>query len=419
MAGYSADRIRIGSLYSLTSRTVPALVMGLKLRKPELQAELVLGSNADLLRKLRDGAIDAALMGLPEGAPDIESELLFEDDIFFAAPAGSRYAEMQEVDLGACADERFVSLGEGFVTYSGFLEAFRIAGFTPNVVMRTGDIFSLMNLVSGGVGCTLLPGPRARRAAAARAVDPAAAALPDAPEDRPSASCARASATRTCSRCWRCAAWRTQGPSYWTATVRRLGLTLDHSAPSVIVCAGRLIDRARRARYLSSPGNKRRVRRRPVPPSAPPRRRQPTGDPTMIIYGTALLAVCHLLGIFLGDLLGQALGVKTNVGGVGIAMLLLIFARLYMAKKDILPKLTELGVEYWGAMYIPVVVAMAAQQDVVVGAARRARGACCRRSARSACAPASSRRSTAPSARRTNRGPARCCTTTPCWPTAE
>jgi malonate transporter MadL subunit len=85
----------------------------------------------------------------------------------------------------------------------------------------------------------------------------------------------------------------------------------------------------------------------------------------MIIYGTALLAVCHLLGIFLGDLLGQALGVKTNVGGVGIAMLLLIAARLYMARKDLLPKLTELGVEYWGAMYIPVVVAMAAQQDMV------------------------------------------------------
>jgi malonate transporter MadL subunit len=85
----------------------------------------------------------------------------------------------------------------------------------------------------------------------------------------------------------------------------------------------------------------------------------------MIIYGTALLAVCHLLGIFLGDLLGQALGVKTNVGGVGIAMLLLIFARIYMQKKDMMPKLTELGVEYWGAMYIPVVVAMAAQQDMV------------------------------------------------------
>jgi malonate transporter MadL subunit len=50
---------------------------------------------------------------------------------------------------------------------------------------------------------------------------------------------------------------------------------------------------------------------------------------------------------------------------VGIAMLLLILARLYMQKAGKLPKLTELGVEYWGALYIPVVVAMAAQQDMV------------------------------------------------------
>lgn len=85
----------------------------------------------------------------------------------------------------------------------------------------------------------------------------------------------------------------------------------------------------------------------------------------MIIYGTALLALCHLLGIFLGDLLGRMMGVKTNVGGVGIAMLLLICARLYMQRRGWMAPLTERGVEYWGAMYIPVVVAMAAQQDVV------------------------------------------------------
>lgn len=158
VAGYCADRIRIGSLYSLTHQTVPALVMGMKLRKPDIQTELVLGSNADLLQKLRDGSVDAALMGSPEGASDVESEPLFVDDIFFAAPVGSRYAAQDEVDLSACADERFVSLSEGFVTYIGFVESFRIAGFTPNVVMKTGDIFSLMNLVSGGIGCTLLPG---------------------------------------------------------------------------------------------------------------------------------------------------------------------------------------------------------------------------------------------------------------------
>jgi malonate transporter MadL subunit len=85
----------------------------------------------------------------------------------------------------------------------------------------------------------------------------------------------------------------------------------------------------------------------------------------MIIYGTALLAVCHLLGIFLGDLLGALLGAKTNVGGVGIAMILLICARLYMHKRGLMPAQTEMGVSFWGAMYIPVVVAMAAQQNVV------------------------------------------------------
>jgi malonate transporter MadL subunit len=85
----------------------------------------------------------------------------------------------------------------------------------------------------------------------------------------------------------------------------------------------------------------------------------------MIIYGTALLAVCHLLGIFLGDLLGTLIGAKTNVGGVGIAMILLICARLWLHKRGWMPPATEMGVGFWGAMYIPVVVAMAAQQNVV------------------------------------------------------
>jgi len=158
IAGYAADRIRIGSLYSLTSRIVPALIRGLKLRKPDIDTDLVLASNADLLVKLRDGAIDAALMGEPVDAPDLESQLLFEDDLFFAAPAGSRFAGLASVDLHDCRDERFISLSEGFVTRSRFDEAFANAGFKPSVAITTGDIFSLMNLVSGGIGCTLLPG---------------------------------------------------------------------------------------------------------------------------------------------------------------------------------------------------------------------------------------------------------------------
>lgn len=85
----------------------------------------------------------------------------------------------------------------------------------------------------------------------------------------------------------------------------------------------------------------------------------------MIIYGTAILAACHLLGVLIGDALGSLIGVKANVGGVGIAMMLLIASRLYLHKRGLMPATTEGGVNFWAAMYIPVVVAMAAQQNVV------------------------------------------------------
>lgn len=85
----------------------------------------------------------------------------------------------------------------------------------------------------------------------------------------------------------------------------------------------------------------------------------------MTIFGVALLAICTLLGVLLGDMLGVALGVKANVGGVGLAMLLLIAARAWLSRRGALSPGLRLGVEFWAALYIPIVVAMAAQQNVV------------------------------------------------------
>ena len=85
----------------------------------------------------------------------------------------------------------------------------------------------------------------------------------------------------------------------------------------------------------------------------------------MTISGVALLAICTLLGNYLGDLLGIALGVKANVGGVGIAMILLIATRIYLIKNKLFSPGLKMGVELWGSLYIPIVVAMAATQNVV------------------------------------------------------
>jgi malonate transporter MadL subunit len=85
----------------------------------------------------------------------------------------------------------------------------------------------------------------------------------------------------------------------------------------------------------------------------------------MVIYGVALLSFCMLVGVFLGDLLGILIGVQANVGGVGIAMLLLIVLSNLSHTSFRLNPITESGIGFWSAMYIPIVVAMAARQNVV------------------------------------------------------
>ena len=85
----------------------------------------------------------------------------------------------------------------------------------------------------------------------------------------------------------------------------------------------------------------------------------------MIIYGVALLSFCMLVGVFIGDVLGDIIGAQANVGGVGIAMLLLIVLSSLTKKEFQLSAPTAGGINFWSAMYIPIVVAMAARQDVV------------------------------------------------------
>jgi malonate transporter MadL subunit len=85
----------------------------------------------------------------------------------------------------------------------------------------------------------------------------------------------------------------------------------------------------------------------------------------MIIYGVALLAICTLLGVLVGDLLGAAIGVKANVGGVGFAMVLLLVVSEHLKGRGRFVQQSSQGVAFWTAMYIPIVIAMAAQQNVL------------------------------------------------------
>ena len=89
----------------------------------------------------------------------------------------------------------------------------------------------------------------------------------------------------------------------------------------------------------------------------------------MIVYGVALLSVCLILGMLIGEALGVALNVDANVGGVGIAMLFLVFASNSEKFKALTEDTAGSGIKFWSAMYIPIVVAMAARQNVAAAVA--------------------------------------------------
>ena len=159
-AGFAAKVLHLGSLYSLTVNTIPNVISRLKLRRGELDIQLLLSSNLDLVKKLKSTELDAIIVALNATTddPDFESLPMFEDKIFLAVNKNSALASKHEVDLASLKDETFLTLSKGFATRSDSDEVFENAGIDPKVFLEVSDIFTLISMVSTGVGLALLPG---------------------------------------------------------------------------------------------------------------------------------------------------------------------------------------------------------------------------------------------------------------------
>lgn len=84
-----------------------------------------------------------------------------------------------------------------------------------------------------------------------------------------------------------------------------------------------------------------------------------------MIYGVAILASCMFFGSIIGNLIGIATGLNSDVGGVGFAMVLLLLVTNSKTANKILPKNYTKGISFWKEMFIPVIIAMSASQNVI------------------------------------------------------
>ena len=80
-----------------------------------------------------------------------------------------------------------------------------------------------------------------------------------------------------------------------------------------------------------------------------------------------MLSLCYFAGLFVGEVMGGLAGLNANVGGVGFAMLFLLLLCSYSetVKTCLKNERFSDGLRFWQNMYIPVVIAMSASQDVV------------------------------------------------------
>ncbi len=83
-----------------------------------------------------------------------------------------------------------------------------------------------------------------------------------------------------------------------------------------------------------------------------------------MIYGVATLAACLFAGQLVGNLLGLLTGTNSDIGGVGFAMLLFLIVTNSDKLKFTKDKEFSQGIMFWNKMYIPIVIAMAASQNV-------------------------------------------------------
>lgn len=164
LAGEPVNRVevRLGAIVSAGAVLLPRLLQRLRLRAPGLVVSTREGTTPALVRAVRAGSLDLALITArpPFRPPDDELprlalETLGEDRLLVAAPAAGRFAGRTSVEVAELADVDWIaSPSVGSEPLLGVWPG--LAG-RPRVVHSTRDWLTKLQLVAAGCGLTTIP----------------------------------------------------------------------------------------------------------------------------------------------------------------------------------------------------------------------------------------------------------------------
>ncbi|NLC37493.1 MAG: LysR family transcriptional regulator [Alcaligenaceae bacterium] len=153
--------LRLGFVGSATYALLPRTIPPFRERYPDIEVSLLEDRSIALLGKLKNNAIDAALVRGPVAAdPDLESWVVERDDFVLAVNHAHPLAGQRHIALGACADYPFVMYSPGEVPglNSLVLSLCGQAGFAPVVHQEAVQVQTVVSLVASDMGVALVPG---------------------------------------------------------------------------------------------------------------------------------------------------------------------------------------------------------------------------------------------------------------------
>ncbi len=155
-----SGRLRIGFISTANYSVLPGLLKAFASRFPDVEVELLESTGDEQARLLADGILDAGLLIASDPVPDLESLPLYREPLVAvlprSSPLASRTGTMAVKPLRA---EPFVlfprvlapSLYDKIIAYT------EKAGFSPYVAQEARQMQTIIGLVAGGLGVSIVP----------------------------------------------------------------------------------------------------------------------------------------------------------------------------------------------------------------------------------------------------------------------
>ncbi|UXA04649.1 hydrogen peroxide-inducible genes activator [Mycobacterium sp. SMC-2] len=150
--------MRLGLIPTVAPYVLPTVLAGLSEQFPGMTLRVTEDQTERLLTVLREGALDAALIALPDDTSGIAAIPIYDEDFVLALPPGHPLAGKRRVPAAALADLPLLLLDEGHCLRDQALDVCHKAGVRPELAnTRAASLATAVQCVTGGLGVTLIP----------------------------------------------------------------------------------------------------------------------------------------------------------------------------------------------------------------------------------------------------------------------